>query len=282
MDLEPGRRDHRRDRDRVRLLRGVRRVASVLGFAIRTQGAVHHPDAAPYSLPGPDRRGRRRASHLRRSGVGIVERRRGDDGHRQQRPAHPPATRPPRSGRGCSWRAISTSTCIRALRASPTLTSGTVLPAANTVGAVQLDRVLSALTSNTRANLQTLLQGFGAALDGPSTPAQDATQDPSVRGLTAGQALNLSLKYAADAFKASAIVNQALLGQPAARPLEAWFQVTSRSSARSRPSRPQLASLVTLVRHDDGGARLATAGPQSDDRAAATAAAQHQQCARSR
>jgi phospholipid/cholesterol/gamma-HCH transport system substrate-binding protein len=96
---------------------------------------------------------------------------------------------------------------------SPTLTSGTVLPAANTAGAVQLDRVLSALNSNTRANLQTLLRGLGAALDGPSTPAQDASQDPSVRGLTAGQALNLSLKYAADAFKASAIVNQALLGQ---------------------------------------------------------------------
>ena len=96
---------------------------------------------------------------------------------------------------------------------SPTLTSGTVLPAANTAGAVQLDRVLSALNSNTRANLQTLLRGLGAALDGPSTPAQDATQDPSVRGLTAGQALNVSLKYAADAFKASAIVNQALLGQ---------------------------------------------------------------------
>jgi hypothetical protein len=33
-----------------------------------------------------------------------------------------------------------------------------------------------------------------------------------VRGLTGGQALNLSLKYSADAFRASAIVNQALLG----------------------------------------------------------------------
>ncbi len=43
-------------------------------------------------------------------------------------------------------------------------------------------------------------------------PAQDASQDPSVRGLTGGQALNLSLNYSADAFRASAIVNQALLG----------------------------------------------------------------------
>jgi hypothetical protein len=71
---------------------------------------------------------------------------------------------------------------------------------------------LAALTSDARANVQTLLQGFGSALNGPSTPAQDVTQDPSVRGLTGAQALNASLKYSADAFRASAIVNQALLG----------------------------------------------------------------------
>jgi ABC-type transporter Mla subunit MlaD len=45
------------------------------------------------------------------------------------------------------------------------------------------------------------------------TRAQDATQDRTVRGRTAAQALNASLKYSAAAFKASAIVNQALLGE---------------------------------------------------------------------
>jgi phospholipid/cholesterol/gamma-HCH transport system substrate-binding protein len=96
---------------------------------------------------------------------------------------------------------------------APILTSGQTLPAANTSGPVQLDRVLGALTSDARANLQTLLIGLGSTLDLPPTPAQDATVDPSVRGLTAGQALNKSLNYSAEAFKASAIVNQALLGQ---------------------------------------------------------------------
>ena len=96
---------------------------------------------------------------------------------------------------------------------SPTLASGGVLPAANNSGPVQLDRVLSALNSDSRANLQTLLRGLGAALDTVPPPSQDASQDPSVRGLTAGQSLNVSLKYAAQAFEASAIVNQALLGQ---------------------------------------------------------------------
>ncbi len=96
---------------------------------------------------------------------------------------------------------------------APTLSSGATLPAANTSGPVQLDRVLSALRSNTRANLQTLLQGFGAALNGHPSAAEDATQDPTQRGLTAGQSLNQSLKYAAGAFRASTIVNAALLGQ---------------------------------------------------------------------
>jgi phospholipid/cholesterol/gamma-HCH transport system substrate-binding protein len=94
----------------------------------------------------------------------------------------------------------------------PELHSGSTLPAANTSGPVQLDRVLSALNMDTRTNLETLLRGIGSSLDGQPTPADDASQDPIVRGLTGGQALNLSLKYSADAFRASAMVNEALLG----------------------------------------------------------------------
>jgi phospholipid/cholesterol/gamma-HCH transport system substrate-binding protein len=95
---------------------------------------------------------------------------------------------------------------------APVVRSGGTLPASQTSGPVQLDRVLSSLRSNTRADLQTVLRGLGRSLDGRPTAAQDATQDPSVRGLTAGQALNLNLQYAANAFKASSIVNAALLG----------------------------------------------------------------------
>ncbi len=93
------------------------------------------------------------------------------------------------------------------------LRSGDTLPATNTSGPVQLDRVLSALHANARQNLQTLLQGLGSAFNQAPTAAQDATQDPTQRGLTAGQSLNQSLNYAADAFKASTIVNEGLLGQ---------------------------------------------------------------------
>ncbi|HLY50937.1 MAG TPA: MlaD family protein [Solirubrobacteraceae bacterium] len=95
---------------------------------------------------------------------------------------------------------------------APILSSGATLPVANTSGPVQLDRVLSTLTGDARTNLQTLLSGLGSALNAPATAQQDRSQDPSVRGLTGAQSLNLSLKYSAEAFRASAIVNDALLG----------------------------------------------------------------------
>jgi ABC-type transporter Mla subunit MlaD len=96
--------------------------------------------------------------------------------------------------------------------AAPDVKSGATLSAASTAGPVQLDRVLSSLNSDSRTNLQTLLRGLGSSLDGRAGASQDASQDPIVRGLTGGQALNLSLKYSVGAFKASAMVNQALLG----------------------------------------------------------------------
>ena len=94
-----------------------------------------------------------------------------------------------------------------------TLSSGSTLSSPHNSGPVQLDRVLSALNGNARRNLQTLLQGLGDSLNKRPTAAEDASADPSQRGLTAGQSLNRSLNYSANAFRASAIVNQALLGE---------------------------------------------------------------------
>jgi hypothetical protein len=104
--------------------------------------------------------------------------------------------------------------------------------------------VLASLTANARSNLQTLLAGLGSALNGAPTAAQDSTQDPSVRGLTAGQSLNLSLKYSADAFRASAIVNDALLGiEP--HDLAGVVQGSARVFRGLAASGNQLAGLVT-------------------------------------
>ena len=89
---------------------------------------------------------------------------------------------------------------------------GGTIPVSQTTSPVQLDQVLTALQADTRKDLQTLVQGYGDALDGPPKPGEDATQDPDVRGKTAAQALNQSLKYAPDALRGVALVNQASQG----------------------------------------------------------------------
>jgi len=127
---------------------------------------------------------------------------------------------------------------------APVVSSGFLLPAAQTSGTVQIDRLLATLTASPRSELQTLFQGFGSALNAPPTLAEDASQDPIVKGLTGAQALNLALKYSTDAFQNSAIVNQALLGQ---RPhdLEKVVQGNQRLLEGLAASGSQLSSFVT-------------------------------------
>jgi phospholipid/cholesterol/gamma-HCH transport system substrate-binding protein len=129
---------------------------------------------------------------------------------------------------------------------APVLNSGGTLPAPQTSGPVQLDRVLNALTAGSRANLQSLVQGLGASLNGQPAAGEDGAQnqDPSVQGLTGGQALNKSLNYSAGAFKASAIVNQALLGtQP--HDLSGAVQGNEQIFRALASRESQLASFVT-------------------------------------
>ncbi|HEX8856300.1 MAG TPA: MlaD family protein [Thermoleophilaceae bacterium] len=95
---------------------------------------------------------------------------------------------------------------------APTVHSGETIPIAQTKAPVQIDQVLTTLQSDPRTNLQKLLFGYGNALNGQPLPGEDADQDPAVRGLTAGQALNKSLKYSPDALRGTALLNQGLLG----------------------------------------------------------------------
>ena len=95
---------------------------------------------------------------------------------------------------------------------TPTLGDGDTLPISQASTPVQLDQVLTALQQDTRQQLQSLLINYGRALTAKPTPAQDKAQDPSVRGLTAAQALNKSYEYGGPAFKNTAIVNDAFLG----------------------------------------------------------------------
>jgi phospholipid/cholesterol/gamma-HCH transport system substrate-binding protein len=95
---------------------------------------------------------------------------------------------------------------------SPTVPSGYTIPITQTADPVQLDQILDALNSDTRANLQTFLAEYGAALTRKPTQAQDAEQNPVVRGLNGAQALKKTYFDSPEALKGAAIVNQALGG----------------------------------------------------------------------
>jgi phospholipid/cholesterol/gamma-HCH transport system substrate-binding protein len=92
------------------------------------------------------------------------------------------------------------------------LSSGDTIPVTQTSTAVQLDQILTSLQAPDRANLQKLLQGYGQTLNHKPGPADDASQDPEVQGLTAAQAINKSFTYGATGARDSAIVNEALQG----------------------------------------------------------------------
>jgi ABC-type transporter Mla subunit MlaD len=89
---------------------------------------------------------------------------------------------------------------------------GGTIPVSQTTAPVQIDQVLTSLQADTRKNLQRLVRGYGDAIDAKPLPGEDRTQDPSVRGKTAAEALSGSLKYAPEALRGVALVNQATQG----------------------------------------------------------------------
>jgi phospholipid/cholesterol/gamma-HCH transport system substrate-binding protein len=95
---------------------------------------------------------------------------------------------------------------------SPMVSSGYTIPITQTSDPVQLDQILDALNTDTRANLQTLLAEYGAALTAKPTPAQDAEQNPVVRGLNGAQAIKKTYYDSPQGLKGGAIVSQAFAG----------------------------------------------------------------------
>jgi phospholipid/cholesterol/gamma-HCH transport system substrate-binding protein len=95
---------------------------------------------------------------------------------------------------------------------APDMDSGATIPVSRTSTAVQLDEVLTALQSPTRADLSRLLESYGTALTHKPTAAEDVTQLPEVQGKTGAEALNGALKYGGDAGRYGAQVTNAFLG----------------------------------------------------------------------
>jgi hypothetical protein len=93
-----------------------------------------------------------------------------------------------------------------------TLSSGATLPITQTSDPVQLDQVLDALNTETRANLQDFLAGYGDGLTRKPNAAEDAEQDPDVRGLNAAQALNKATQRGPASLRGGAVTTQAVTG----------------------------------------------------------------------
>jgi phospholipid/cholesterol/gamma-HCH transport system substrate-binding protein len=95
---------------------------------------------------------------------------------------------------------------------APAMRDGDTIPITRTATPVQFDQVLTALQSDTRADLQEVLTSYGSALTRRPTAADDAGQDPMVQGLTAAQALNRAFDDGPAALRGTAVANTALQG----------------------------------------------------------------------
>jgi ABC-type transporter Mla subunit MlaD len=93
-----------------------------------------------------------------------------------------------------------------------TLSSGATVPITQTSDPVQLDQVLDALNTDTRSNLQTFLIEYGDALTRKPNAAENAEQDPDVRGLNAAQALAKAYHRGPSSLRGTAVINQAITG----------------------------------------------------------------------
>jgi phospholipid/cholesterol/gamma-HCH transport system substrate-binding protein len=126
---------------------------------------------------------------------------------------------------------------------APEVPDGGTIGPTQTATPVQLDQLLTALQSDQRADLQTVLQQFGKALDTKPTAQQELTLDADVRGKTGAQGLNGSYTYGPDALKGSALVNSALLGtQP--HDLSRMIAGIARLTTTLRPRERALQSLI--------------------------------------
>jgi phospholipid/cholesterol/gamma-HCH transport system substrate-binding protein len=96
---------------------------------------------------------------------------------------------------------------------SPEMEAGGSIPITRTSTSVQVGDVLRTLQIPERANLQKLLDGLGTGLNKKPTAEEDLTFEPSVQGLSGGEALNLAYLSGEKAARGTAIVNQATLGE---------------------------------------------------------------------
>ncbi len=124
------------------------------------------------------------------------------------------------------------------------LEDGDTIKVTQTATPVQLDEVLTSLQGDSREDLKDLLGGLNRALNDKPTAADDAQADPATRGESAAESLNDAYDDAAPALRATALVNDALLGSEPERDLSRLLDATGRVTGALSRSESTLRRLV--------------------------------------
>jgi phospholipid/cholesterol/gamma-HCH transport system substrate-binding protein len=125
------------------------------------------------------------------------------------------------------------------------LDDGDTIKVTQTATPVQLDQVLGALQSDTREDLQDVLDGLGTALNSEPSAADDRDADRSARGETAAESFNDAYDDIGPAERAQSQVNEALLGLEPEEDLARLIDGAARTAAGLVRNETQLKELVS-------------------------------------
>jgi phospholipid/cholesterol/gamma-HCH transport system substrate-binding protein len=125
------------------------------------------------------------------------------------------------------------------------LDDGGTIKVTQTSTPVQLDQVLSALQSDSRQDLQDVVDGLGTALTSEPSAADDRDADPSARGETAAKSFNDAYDDIGPAERAQSQVNEAFLGLEPEQDLGRLIEGAGRTAAGLVRNETQLQELVS-------------------------------------
>jgi phospholipid/cholesterol/gamma-HCH transport system substrate-binding protein len=125
------------------------------------------------------------------------------------------------------------------------LDDGDTIKVTQTSTPVQLDQVLTALQSDTRQDLQDVLQGLGDALTAEPSAADDRDADRSARGQTAAESFNDAYDDIGPAERAQSQVNEAFLGLEPEEDLSRLIEGAGRTAAGLVRNETQLKDLIS-------------------------------------
>ena len=128
---------------------------------------------------------------------------------------------------------------------APLMKSGDTIKIASTATPVQLDQVLTSLQSDSREDLQALLDGMNVSLNSKPTPSQNRELPLMARGQTGAESFNNALTDIPAAEKTTAEVLEALLGTEPHRDVERLIRGSANTAEELGRNEAELKDLIT-------------------------------------